>query len=145
MNGRPLTKNSEDVNDLSALTPNHLLLLRAAPMGTLATTDKDDVYSKRWRHVQFLADQFWKNWIKQYLPTLQYRSKWNAVQPNVQVGDIVLLVEKSLPRNAWPLAKVLETYAGRDGLIRSVKLRTASSELVRPITCISLLEGVFYN
>lgn len=30
INGRPITKVSDDAKDLNALTPNHLLLLRAA-------------------------------------------------------------------------------------------------------------------
>ena len=29
VNGRPITKESDDAKDLNALTPNHLLLLRA--------------------------------------------------------------------------------------------------------------------
>lgn len=51
VNGRPLTKNSEDVNDPQPLTPNHLLLLRSGPAGTMVKSSKEDTFSKRWRHV----------------------------------------------------------------------------------------------
>ena len=96
VNGRPLTKNSDDVHDIAPLTPNHLLLLRPGPMGLLARTSKDDVFNRRWRHVQHLADNFWKAWLKQYLPSLQQRTKWDKPSQNVEVGDIVLLRPTSL-------------------------------------------------
>ena len=58
VNGRPITRVSNDVNDLSALTPNHLLLLRSGPPCPPGSLDKADGYRRRWKHVQFLAGQF---------------------------------------------------------------------------------------
>jgi len=34
---------------------------------------------------------------------------------------------------AWTLARVIEVYPGKDGLVRAVKLRASSGEIVRPI------------
>ena len=68
VNSRPLTKVSDDPRDCKPLTPNDLLLLRsnnAAPPGKF---DKSDMYHRRWRHVQHLANQFWSKWLKLYLP-----------------------------------------------------------------------------
>ena len=102
----------------------------------------DDVYRRRWRHVQHLAEQFWRRWIRLYLPTLQERHKWSAVKRNIKVGDLVLLLDENTPRNLWPLAIVKEVNTGRDALVRSVRVKTRVTELVRPITKVVLLEGV---
>ncbi len=34
---------------------------------------KQDLYRRRWRQVQYLADVFWCRWLKEYLPALQQR------------------------------------------------------------------------
>ena len=47
-----------------------------------------------------------------------------------------------MPRGCWPLGLVTETNVGRDDLIRSVKVKTKSTIMTRPITKIVLLEGV---
>lgn len=78
MNGRPLTKVSGDPTDLEPLTPNHLLLLRGKPSLPPGLFGKGDLYSrKRWRQIQYLAELFWKRWIREYFPLLQERQKWN--------------------------------------------------------------------
>ena len=71
INGRPITKVSDDPKDLEALTRHHLLLLRAGPTLPPGAFTKEDNYSRRrWRQVQYLADVFWRRWIREYLPTL---------------------------------------------------------------------------
>ena len=86
--------------------------------------------------------QFWKRWTCEYLPELQRRHKWQNVKPNIQVGDLVLVMDESMPLGCWPLGLVTETNVGRDDLIRSVKVKTKSTIMTRPITKIVLLEGV---
>ena len=142
VNGRPITKLSDDPRDMEPLTPNHLLLLRAGPTLPPTTSSRQDAYSRRWRQVQHLADVFWRRWIKEYLPSLQIRQKWNKSRRNFAVDDIVLVLDDKTPRNFWPLGRVLEVYTNRnDGLVRSVKLKTRTSELTRPVNKIVLLEG----
>ena len=52
VNGRPLTKVSDDPRDMEALTPNHLLLLRSGPSAPPGLFSKDEIYSRRrWRQV----------------------------------------------------------------------------------------------
>lgn len=135
VNGRPITKCSDDPRDMEPLTPNHLLLLRAGPVVPPATLSKQDVYGRRWRQIQYLADVFWRRWIKEYLPSLQLWQKWSKQRRCFQVNDIVLLVDDKTPRNSWPLGRILDVYTNRDdGLGRSVKLNTRTTELVRPVT-----------
>ena len=142
VNGRPITKLSDDPRDMEPLTPNHLLMLRAGPSVPPASLSNHDVYGRRWRQVQYLADVFWRRWVNEYLPSLQLRQKWNKQQRNFVVDDIVLVLDDKTPRHFWPLGRVLEVYTNRnDGLVRSVKLKTRTSELTRPVNKIVLLEG----
>ena len=142
LNNRPLVPASDDPRDLEPLTPNHLLLLRPGYNLALTVTRPQDEFGRRWRHVQLVADKFWERWIKEYLCTIQLRSKWFVVRNNVAVGDLVLINDPNTARSVWPLGRVTETYTGRDGLTRSVKVRTINGEVVRPITKLLLLEGV---
>lgn len=141
VNGRPITKVSTDVDDLAALTPNHILILRGDLKSPPGSFSLGDMYRRRWRHVQGLADSFWKRWLASYVPDLQRRVKWQHKVRNICVGDLVLICDSSCPRGSWPLALVKEVNVGRDGLVRSVRVRTSKTELVRPVTKLVLLEG----
>ncbi|KAK3729480.1 hypothetical protein QZH41_019941, partial [Actinostola sp. cb2023] len=143
INGRPITKVSDDPNDWEALTPNHLLLLRAGPTLPPGVFDKDDCYSRRrWRQVQYQADVFWRRWLREYHPTLQQRQRWNRSRRNLEVNDIVIIAAENYPRSSWPLGRILEVRtSSHDGRVRSVKVKTRTSLLERPIDKIVLLEG----
>lgn len=141
VNGRPITKLSDDPRDERPLTPNHLLMLRSGPVMPLGKFESGDVYGRRWKQVQYLADVFWSRWLREYLPTLQERTKWMRKKPNLKIGDLVLMKQEKLPRNQWPLGLVVETYMGTDGLVRSVEVKTASGTYQRPITKICVLES----
>ncbi|KAL7830355.1 hypothetical protein SRHO_G00314820 [Serrasalmus rhombeus] len=141
VNGRPLTKASEDPRDGQPLTPNDLLLLRpecSLPPGCFV---KQDLYRRRWRQVQYMADIFWTRWMKEYLPSLQQRQKWTRHSRNYQVGDLVLVLNESTPRSQWPLGLVIDVNAGADGLVRSVQVKTRTGIYTRPIHKLCLLEG----
>ena len=100
-----------------------------------------DMYRKRWRHTQHIIDSFWKKWINCYLRDLQKRVKWQNAGRNLAIGDLVLVLDESAPRGLWPLALVKNVFTSTDGLVRSVRVKTSSSEYVRPITKLVMLEG----
>ena len=81
---------------------------------------------------------FWKRCLREYLPLLQERQKWLYPQRNFQVGDIVLLVELTLPRNSWRMGKVTEVLADKK-FVRSVKIKTRTATFHRPVTKLCLL------
>ena len=140
VNSRPLTPVSDDPRDLEPLTPNHLLLIRAgtSPPGNY---DNSGTASRRkWRQIQYLADVFWRRWVREYLPQLLQRSKWRRGERDVAIGDVVLIMDYQLPRNEWRLGRVLETFPGQDGHVRTVRLRTKDGECVRPIARLCMLE-----
>ena len=143
INGRPLTTVSDDPNDLTPLTPNHMLLLQPRDEGSPGVFDqKDSFCRRRWRQIQYLADVFWRRWQHEYLSTLQLRQKWLQSSRNLNVNDVVLIMDDTSPRNWWPLGRVLETHPGPDGLVRSVKLVSRSGTLTRPVHKLCLLEPV---
>lgn len=140
VNARPITTVSGDAGDLEPLTPNHLLLLKGKPLLPPTLTDEKDTYArKRWKQVQYLSDLFWKRWSKEYLCQLQQRQKWIRPRENFKVGDIVIIVDNSKPRNSWQLGRVMSTMPGEDGLVRQVQVKTKTSTLVRPIAKLCLL------
>ena len=142
INGRPLTKVSDDPNDLEPLTPNHLLLLRQNESLPPGLFEKNDTYSRRrWRQVQYLANVFWGRWKREYLPSLQERQKWFRPRRNFTVGDTVI-VDESTPRNVWPIGRITEVFPDRDGFVRRVRVKTKTSTLERPITKLCLLESI---
>ena len=72
-----------------------------------------------------MADSFWSRWRKEFLPTLQIRRKWEEESPNLKEGDVVLLRNKEVVRNDWPLARVCKAFQSEDGKVRKVEVETA--------------------
>ena len=124
VNQTPLCEISSDPNDPFPVSPYSLLTLRDEPATSpLEFTPKDLLsYGKaRWRRVQYLADQFWCRWKRDYASNLQKRNKWKSKCKNVKENDIVLIRQTS-HRNCWPLGRVIKCNVSKDGLVRSVTL-----------------------
>ena len=142
INGRTLTIVSDDPKDLEPLTPNYLLLLRQdtpLPPGLFV---KSDMYSRRrWRQVQYLADVFWGRWKREYHPLLQERQEWFRPKRNFAVGDTVIVVDESTPRNVWVNGRITEVFPDKFGFVRRAKVETKTSTLERPISKLCLLES----
>ena len=71
---------------------------------------KADEFSRRWRYIQQIANEFWVTWHKEFLWNLQTRPKWNNKCRHFQKGDIVQLKTEA-NRNQWPVAKVIGVNA----------------------------------
>jgi len=141
LNARPLTKISQDPNDMEPLTPNHLLLMKQPHCLPPGIFKKEDQYCRRrWRQTQYLADLFWKRWRREYLPSLQERQRWLRPRRNFKVDDLVLMVDDNAPRGQWSIGKIVETYPGRDGKVRSVEVKAGTKFYKRPIAKLCLLE-----
>lgn len=132
VNCRPLTIDTINSSQCpEPLTTNHLLTMKSkVVMPPPGDFQQADLYlSKRWRRVQYLANEFQNRWKKEFLQSLQLRQKWIPVQRNLQVDDIIIVKDESLPRNRWKLGRVDETYPNDDGLIRKVRVVIATDSL----------------
>ncbi|XP_062600914.1 uncharacterized protein LOC134262527 [Saccostrea cucullata] len=142
VNGRPLTVSEIDNPDsLEPLTPNHILTGKTtSPLPPPGEFVKEDMYvRKRWRRVQYLMEQFWSRWRHEYLAQITLRQKWHGVRRNIKEGDIVLVKDVDLPRNQWPLGRVVEANPDDDGLVRRVKVKMQSGVLERTVHKLVLL------
>lgn len=128
VNARPIAALPTDTDNPQPLSPAMLLTMKTRPLcsppGVFLPVD---LYARRrWRRVQYLADQFWLRWRREYLQTLQPRQKWNETRRNLTVGDTVLMKEQDANRNDWPMGIITEAVKSEDGIVRK-----AHVEIVR--------------
>ena len=84
-NSRPLTPNPDDPIDAEPLTPSHLLLLRSNQSISPGVFSEQDQYcQRRWRQIQYLANIFWKRWLREYLITLQQRQSGTTLAETIR-------------------------------------------------------------
>lgn len=146
VNSRPLTYVSSDSKDLESLTPNHFLIgtsSKAKPPGIFDEKVWD--LRKHWRIAQKLSDNFWRRWMREYLPMLTKRTKWFQGQGNLKVDDMVVIMDNRLPRNCWPLGKIVATFPGQDGKVRVVEVQTQHGTYRRPCSKICKLDLLEIN
>ncbi|XP_062602313.1 uncharacterized protein LOC134264026, partial [Saccostrea cucullata] len=138
LNNRPLVPVSMDPHNPLVLTPNMLLTQKSvADVPPFQELDIRDMYVSSWKHVQVIAQQFWKRWHTEYLQLLQQRRKWTDSKDNLQI-DVVLLREKEAHRNDWSMGVINRTFPDEDGKVRKIEVRTNRGgqlvHYVRPIT-----------
>lgn len=141
VNSRPLAVNSPNDPNEPMVTPNHLLTMKNGQPSSLpgSFSDQDTYSRKMWRRVQLFAETFWKRWKASYLTNISLRQRWENKQPNVKIGDVVLLIEEDT-RNNWRMGIVEGVKPGPDGLVRKVTLRLANRTILdRPVQKIVVL------
>ena len=111
INGRPLTKLSENHDDPAPLTPNHLLIVSSGASLAPGKFDDADALRRRWKLVQRVADKFW---LKQYITGLQSRAKWQREKDNlgsgVISGRVFATVFNFISRFSYPFSSSLFLY-----------------------------------
>ena len=147
INNRPMVPVSSDPDAPSVLTPNTLLTQKTGQVTeSPMNLNVRDLYTSQWKIVQLLAERFWTRWRQEYIQSLQLRRKWTKEEPNIQVGDIVLLKDGEQHRNYWPLGRVERVFPSKDGLVRKIELVVVLDGVkrtyVRPITQVVLLLSV---
>ncbi|GFS44206.1 integrase catalytic domain-containing protein [Nephila pilipes] len=75
---------------------------------------------------------------KEYLGLLVQKAHKTSLA--FKVGDIVLIENPNKKRLYWPLGKVVELIPGRDGKVRTLKLRCSNTEITHPIQRVFPLE-----
>lgn len=138
LNSRPLCALTNDPDDLRVLTPMHFLT------GTQYVPVVDDTEEltrlrTRYEYVQAQYHTVCKRYKTEYLTRLQSRPKWLKQQPNIRVGQLVLIKEDTIATTQWPLGRVTEVHPGPDGVVRVVTLKTKNGTKKRPVVKLSPL------
>ena len=126
LNCRPLTiEVSNDPTSPQPLSPVNVITMKSKVVSLPpAEFSQLDIYSrKRWRRIQHIANDFWSRWKKEYLQSSQGRQKWEGKRRNFKIGDIVVVYQKNVSRNHWPMARIIDVNSDIKGLARSVLLR----------------------
>ena len=135
----PLTCHNPD--GITPLTAGHFLFLDAPhAYPTDPRLPDEPSLLKRWNQCQAIVQHFWARWSREYLHTLQTRTKWQQVKPNLKTGDVIIYKPKDIFACRWPLARVTDTFPGEDGLVRTVLIQPVTGEAKkRPVTKLSLV------
>ena len=136
---------------MEPLTPNHLL---KGQTSSLLPEQNENFLDPSWdalnhtelnlkySHRKLIKDRFLSRWTEEYLVSLRDRHRHlygKDFETLIKVGDIVL-IHNTTPRLNWSLGKVLELYPGDDGIVRVVRLKTATGETNRDISLLYPLE-----
>ena len=142
-----------DIESEPPFNPINLLSIKSnVVLPTPGDFKQPDLYSRlRWRRIQYnvqhVSEEFWCRWQREFLASLQCRAKWQKINRNFKIDDI-LFPKTNTIRNKWPMAKVIDVYDSNNGPVQTVKLRSVghdkfnengSKYLVRRIHKIQLL------
>jgi hypothetical protein len=132
LNRRPLTALSASAEDCEPLTPAHILYPGYADRQShiYVTPESATAGSLRSRFLrsQALVNSFWKSWSRDYLSMLHARQKWHKTTEDLKKGELVLIVDPSLSRGNWRLARVVQPIV-TGSHVRKARVRTADSKV----------------
>ncbi|KRY51423.1 hypothetical protein T03_59 [Trichinella britovi] len=68
--------------------------------------------TRRWRYQQRTVSQFCKRWRPEYIVNSVQRNKWIRQKRRPKKGDILLMKQEGVPKNPYPLGRIIECYEG---------------------------------
>nr|CAI5870487.1 unnamed protein product [Callosobruchus analis] len=149
LNSRPLCPLSDDPNDFEALTPGYFLF--GTRLTSIVEEDVQQITSNRlklYHQLKQIIQGFWTRWVREYLHTLQARTKWRFDQaPTDLVGSLVILKDENQHPWLWKTGRIIDIYPSSDGRTRVVDVKLPNGVTRRAINKICLLpkDGVFQD
>ena len=141
INGRPLTTVSDDPNDecppdskLSAAASRECRIAPPPPVllkAVISMASAGGMYS------------IWlTNFRRGGFASAYLRRSGCRPKRNVKCGDLRLIADENTPSKRWPLERIIKTFPGKDGLVRSAQVKTSWSVLTRSVDKLCLLKAV---
>ena len=123
LNCRPLTHVGCSISDEGPLTPNHFRLRRPHMCLKPLANSNQRFSTKDFKLTQTLLDHYWNRLMKEYIPELNKRTKWQRSNDELDEGDIVWVLKDFTPRGIWPLRKIVRAHRSSDGIAEASKSR----------------------
>ena len=137
LNSRPLNHVGCSISDEGPLTPNHFHLRRPHMCLKLLVNSSQWFSTKDFKLTQTLLDHYWSRLLKEYIPELNKRTKWQRSNDELDEGDIVCVLRDFTPRGIWPLGRIAIAHRGSDGIARSFDIQTSTGMVQRPAVTLS--------
>ncbi|CAL8109546.1 unnamed protein product [Orchesella dallaii] len=138
VNGRPLTYVYEN-DDIVPLTPAMFIHGgRSSGVPDLDAVKAGDLQRRHRLRLRMMSD-LRSRFRKEYLGLLVQKGK-KKTGSTLKVGDVALIGIENKKRLLWPIGKINEIIAGRDGIARVAKIRTSHGMLTRPLQRLYPLE-----
>ena len=118
LNERPIGTRPSPDSEINILTPNNLLIGRSDASNPGEFVSNVESLRDRFRLVEYVISQFWKNWTNLYAPTLVKQTKWKYPSRDLCPGDVVLVADSNVHRGEYRLAEVVEVFSGTDNKVR---------------------------
>ncbi|GFY27227.1 integrase catalytic domain-containing protein [Trichonephila clavipes] len=123
INCRPLTYVSENPEELIPLTPSMFLISNKNSNIEDIEELNSNSLNKRIKYRSKLLKDLRQRFRNEYLSQLIQKHNEKASR-DPQIGEVVLVGDDNKKRLFWALAKIIELIPGRDGKIRTVRLKT---------------------
>lgn len=146
MNNRPLVYQGEEFTE-PVITPN--ILIRGKPVPVLEEdldkfSDNPDHVTRRMKFLQASKEDLRKRFVREYVHALEERQQSKGADDGYRVPEIgrVVMVKGDVKHKAqWKLGRVVKKIAGKDGVVRGLKLKLGNGYLVeRPLQLVCDME-----
>jgi len=133
LNARPLTRML--IRDkVTIVTPNSFIVGNYnTELIPVSLENKHSRLGARFLLTEKMSREVWKQFIHELLPELRPRTKWLKTFPNLEVGQLVLVIDKAAEKGEWRLAIVDKVNQSEDGVVRSATVRMGCKTYDRPV------------
>ena len=147
INARPLVYVSDEADEWRPLTPSNLLT-GYPPQGGLPEPPPNPADFASAKEItkmdearRTFVSECTNRFVKEYLgELLLFHSKGKPTK-KIRIGEVVVVHDANAKRLMWTTGVVKERLKGRDGIVRSVKLKTPNGNIItRAIQCLYPIE-----
>ncbi|CCD73420.1 DUF5641 domain-containing protein [Caenorhabditis elegans] len=153
INSRPITPNKKDPDDAPAIRPADFISYNAqltrpehhkSIFEAIQGGESGKLTRQLMEKLRIIKEQLWKEFSKSYIAALRdvehHKKATSRLKP--EIGQVVLVFQKLLPRYAWPMARIVElNRKNPDGEVQSVMVKMGKRIVEKPVNLLIPLEN----